>query len=112
MKKEDAFLSKCSVARALGIIGGKWSLRVIHEVCRDTKRFGEFKKGIPEISEKMLIQELKFLTQNGILNRVSYPVVPPKVEYSLTDQGLKILPILDQIMVFGEGLMSEVPVSK
>ncbi|SHJ10085.1 winged helix-turn-helix transcriptional regulator [Aquimarina spongiae] len=105
MKKEDFLSATCSVTRALLVIGGKWSLRVIDEIGKEKKRYGELKKGIPQISEKMLIQELKLLTQNGILERKSYHEVPPRVEYSLTQLGLQTLPILDQIKVFGDDLL-------
>lgn len=105
MKKENFFLSKCPVTRALTVIGGKWSLRVLNEVGYEKKRFGELKRAIPEISEKMLIQELKLLTQNGVLNRVAYHEIPPRVEYSLTEHGLQVIPILEQIKVFGKNLM-------
>ncbi|WP_299122395.1 winged helix-turn-helix transcriptional regulator [uncultured Tenacibaculum sp.] len=62
---------------------------------------------MPEISEKMLIQELKKMTSSNILNRKAYPEIPPRVEYSLTDKGLKVLPILEQIKNFGMELMKK-----
>ena len=71
------------------------------------RRFGELKRLIPAISEKMLIQELKNLVEAGILNRKAYKEIPPKVEYSLTDSGLKLLPIIEQIKNFGIELIDK-----
>ncbi|MGY6648538.1 winged helix-turn-helix transcriptional regulator [Wenyingzhuangia sp. IMCC45574] len=98
--------SDCPVSYALEIIGGKWSLLLVKEIGLETKRFGEIKRLIPSISEKMLIQELKKLVRYGILERKAYPEIPPKVEYSLSKNGKKILPIIDQIKEFGVEVMS------
>ncbi|KAB1158308.1 helix-turn-helix transcriptional regulator [Tenacibaculum aiptasiae] len=102
MKKNE---NKCPVATALKILGGKWTLQIVYEIGNEKRRFGELKRLIPEISEKMLIQELKKMTSSNILNRKAYPEIPPRVEYSLTDKGLKVLPILEQIENFGLELM-------
>lgn len=107
MKKNEKKFSKCPVGEALKVIGGKWRLQIINEIGLEKRRFGELKRLIPEISEKMLIQELKNLTAFGILKRKAYPEVPPRVEYSLTRHGEKILPILAQIKTFGEELVGE-----
>ena len=96
----------CPVHEALKVIGGKWRLRIINEIGHEKMRFGALKRQIPEISEKMLIQELKSLTGLGVLHRKAYPEIPPRVEYTLTDQGLKVLPILEQIALFGDGLIA------
>lgn len=97
----------CPVGTALSIIGGKWRLQIIFQIGNEKRRFGELKRLIPAISEKMLIQELKNLTGAGILNRKAYNEIPPKVEYSLTKEGQKILPIIDQIKAFGTELMEK-----
>ncbi|MEL0651208.1 helix-turn-helix domain-containing protein [Algibacter sp. TI.3.09] len=97
----------CPVSTALSIIGGKWRLQIIFQIGMEKRRFGELKRLIPTISEKMLIQELKNLTQAGILNRKAYKEIPPKVEYSLTLEGQKILPIIDQIQDFGTELIEK-----
>ncbi|WP_299892199.1 helix-turn-helix domain-containing protein [uncultured Lacinutrix sp.] len=98
--------SKCPVNVALKIIGGKWRLLIIFQMKDEKKRFGELKRLIPDISEKMLIQELKKLAQTGIVHRKAYKEIPPKVEYSLTEEGKKILPIIDQISEFGSGILN------
>lgn len=97
----------CPVAEALKVISGKWRLRIIHEIGSRTRRFGELKRSIPEISEKMLIQELKALTQENILKRKAYPEIPPRVEYTLTSYGKGILPIIEEIKHFGTRLIAK-----
>lgn len=80
---------------------------VVKEIGLEKRRFGELKRLIPEISEKMLIQELKALVNFGILNRKAYKEIPPKVEYSLTEDGKSVLPIIDQIKTFGTEMMNK-----
>jgi len=107
MKKTPNTNEPCPVSEALKIIGGKWRLQIIFEIGDQKRRFGEMKRLIPAISEKMLIQELKSLVSLGILRRKAYNEIPPRVEYSLTEQGKKILPIIDQIKVFGSKLIAK-----
>ena len=107
MKKNEKNISACPVSTALKVIGGKWSLQIAYEIGHEKRRFGELKRLIPEISEKMLIQELKNMVKSNIVKRKAYPQVPPKVEYSLTEKGKKILPILKQIENFGIELLND-----
>ncbi|WP_221409061.1 winged helix-turn-helix transcriptional regulator [Reichenbachiella versicolor] len=107
MKKVEKKFQDCPVSHALGIIGGKWSLLIIKEIGLEKRRFGELKRLIPEISEKMLIQELKSLVNFGILNRKAFKDIPPKVEYSLTKRGESVLPIIAQIKAFGTEIMTK-----
>jgi len=95
----------CPVSKALEIIGGKWRLQIIFQLGNEKRRFGELKRLLPAISEKMLIQELKKLTEATIVHRKAYHEIPPRVEYSLTIEGQKILPIIDQIKAFGTELI-------
>lgn len=106
MKKNEK-KDLCPVAVALKVISGKWRLQIIHEIGNKTRRFGELKRLIPEISEKMLIQELKKLTQEDILKRKAYHEIPPRVEYTLTKQGADILPIIEEIKHFGATLIEK-----
>ncbi|WP_435263507.1 winged helix-turn-helix transcriptional regulator [Tenacibaculum sp. nBUS_03] len=92
----------CPVNKALNIISGKWRLRIIYEIGTKKRRFGELKRLIPEISEKMLIQELKSLKSHKVLTRKAYPEIPPKVEYSLSEHGKSILPIIEEIEKYGK----------
>lgn len=105
MKKSENNLSSCPVSEALKIIGGKWRLQIIYEIGGEKRRFGELKRLVPGISEKMLIQELKHLVSYGVLHRKAYKEIPPRVEYSLTEHGKTILPIIEQIEKFGIELL-------
>ena len=100
VKKNENNSSTCPVAIVLKIIGGKWRLRIINEICEERRRFGELKRLIPDISEKMLIQELKALVEYKIVEKKAYKEIPPRVEYYLTEKGKKVLPILDEIVKF------------
>jgi len=99
--------TQCAVGTALKVLGGKWTLRIIYEIGMEKRRFGELKRLIPEISEKMLIQELKALVNYKLLERKAYPEIPPRVEYSLTTYGKKAVPIIYQIKDFGEEIIAK-----
>lgn len=103
---EEKNTNLCPVKESIKMIGGKWRLQIIYEIGQEKRRFGELKRLIPEISEKMLIQELKNLTNAGILARKSYHEIPPRVEYSLTTLGKEILPIIAQVEAFGHKLLA------
>lgn len=107
MKKNEKKIEACPVPRAIKLIGGKWRLHIIRELGMATRRFGALKRRIPEISEKMLIQELKNLTSLGLLHREAYKEIPPRVEYSLTDYGRKVLPIIEQIEQFAQIMVAQ-----
>jgi DNA-binding HxlR family transcriptional regulator len=84
----------CPVSVALNVFGGKWKLQIIWILNKKSLRFGELKRKLPGISEKILIQQLKQLAEDKIVVRNQYPEVPPKVEYHLSDVGKSLLPIL------------------
>ncbi len=107
MEKTQNIIELCPVRESLKIIGGKWRLQIIFEIGSKTRRFGEIKRLIPAISEKVLIQELKNLAELGVLNRKAYKEIPPRVEYSLTEQGKEILPIIEQMKIFGAKLIEK-----
>lgn len=87
---------------ALGLIEGRWKLVIIfHLFGRDVLRFSELERAIPGVSQKMLIQQLRELERDGIVARKTYPQVPPKVEYSLTDWGKLMCPALDALLEWG-----------
>ena len=94
--------SPCPVTTTLSVIGGKWKPIILYAIKKETKRFSEIKRLIPAISQKMLTQQLRELEDDGIVHRRVYPVVPPKVEYSLTDYGRTLMPILDAMVAWGE----------
>lgn len=84
----------CSMELTLDIIGGKWKSIIIWHLGKKTMRFNELKRSLPNITQKMLTQQLRALEESKLINRVIYNQVPPKVEYSLTDYGRSLLPVL------------------
>jgi DNA-binding HxlR family transcriptional regulator len=99
-KKE---LPLCPVATTVGLIGNKWKLLIIRELLSGTKRFGELRKGIPDISQKVLTQNLRAMEEDGIVERKAYAEVPPRVEYLLSDLGNTLRPIIDSMADWGLG---------
>lgn len=87
----------CPTETALGIIGGKWKGMILWCLCQRTMRFGELHKTIPGITQRMLTKQLRELENFDIIVRKVYPVVPPKVEYSLSDHGIALKPLLGQL---------------
>ena len=92
----------CSFVMALDMFSRKWNSLILYHLSSGTKRYSELKKLIDGITQKMLTQSLRELEKYQLINRKVYPVVPPKVEYTLTEYGKEILPILKQIQDFGE----------
>lgn len=90
-------IESCPVSVALDVFGGKWKLQIIWILNEQNLRFGELKRQLPGISEKILIQQLKQLAEDGVVIRHQYPEVPPRVEYHLTDVGRSLLPIMHQL---------------
>lgn len=99
---EKDILPACPVETTLFLIGNKWKVLILRDLFTGTKRFSELKKSLSPITQKMLTQNLRDLEENGIVHRQIYPVVPPKVEYSLTELGLSLKPILDSMQSWGE----------
>lgn len=91
----------CPLVHAMGIIGGKWKPIIIHILNNGTHRFGEIKKCIPQISQKVLTQQLRELELDGVVHRSLYPQVPPRVEYKLTNTGLALQPIIESLYQWG-----------
>lgn len=91
--------------KTLEVICGKWRLFILLHLNDHTRRYGELRKLIPDVSEKVLIQELKALIEIGVVEKQSYNEVPPRVEYRLTEKGLKVLPQLLQLREIGETFM-------
>lgn len=99
MKKE---LPLCPVETTLSLIGDKWKVLILRDLIDGTKRFGELKKSISSISQKVLTQQLRNMEEDGLVERKVYAEVPPKVEYTLTELGLSLKPILDSMWIWGE----------
>lgn len=100
-KKNPPCDEKCPVRASLTLLSGKWTLMILFQINENVMRYGELKRAVTGISEKMLIQELNLLVENKLVSKKVYPEIPPKVEYRLTELGLKTLPIVDKLAEFG-----------
>ena len=100
--KIDGAFYYCPVDLTLSVIGGRWKSLVFWNLRDGTKRFGELKKILVGVNDKMLTQVLRELEQSGIVNRKVHQVVPPKVEYTLTSEGKKLLPVMKLMESWGE----------
>lgn len=94
------------VQTTLSVLGGKWKILILWHLKDETRRFSELKRLIPEISEKMLIQQLRELERDEIVHRNVYPDLPPKVEYSFTGYGRSLEPVLQSLCNWGEAHLS------
>ncbi len=102
MNKEKTKKYHCPVEAAVDIVCGKYKALIIYELIGKVCRYNELQRAIPQATPKMLSQQLKELEADGIINRVLYPVVPPKTEYSLTDLGETLVPIVQSLCDWGE----------
>lgn len=89
------------VELALDVIGGKWKMPILWRLKDRVWRYGELKRSMGKVTHKMLAQQLKELETAGLIRRKVYPTVPPKVEYSLTPQGRKVIPVIKKIRDWG-----------
>ena len=95
-------LPKCPVETTLMLIGNKWKVLVLRDLMSGTKRFGELKKCIGNVSQKVLTAQLRDMEEKGLVIRTVYAEVPPRVEYTLTDTGYSLKPVLDALCEWGE----------
>ena len=103
MKKEiNIQLPACPVETTLTLIGDKWKVLILRDLMPGTKRFGELKKSIGNVSQKVLTAQLRAMEESGLVHREVYAEVPPRVEYSLTELGQSLKPILDSMWAWGE----------
>ena len=93
---------KCNIEVAMEAIDGKWKILILWYLRDEKKRFNELQKLLPRTTQKMLIQKLRELEHDGIINREVFPVVPPKVEYSISTYGESLIPILKQLYKWGD----------
>lgn len=98
MQKE---LPSCPVEITLMLISDRWKVLILRELLEGTKRFGELKKSIGKISQKVLTANLRAMEESGLLTRKVYAEVPPKVEYTLTETGYSLKPVLDAMKEWG-----------
>lgn len=97
----DKALPACPVETTLMLISDRWKVLIIRDLMDGTKRFGELKKTIGSISQKVLTSNLRAMETDGLVNRKVYAEVPPRVEYTLTETGYSLKPILDAMVEWG-----------
>ena len=97
----------CPVTYCMGIIGGKWKPVLLYLLSMEVSRFGVMLRGIEGISKQMLTKQLRELEADGVVHRKVFPVVPPRVEYSLTDKGKSLLPIIAEMRKWGEPYITQ-----
>lgn len=102
-------LPACPVETTLMLIGDKWKVLILRDLLSGTKRFGELKKSIGSVSQKVLTAQLRAMEEDGLVNRRVYAEVPPRVEYSLTETGLSLKPIIDAMLAWGEAYKAHHP---
>lgn len=95
-------LPACPVETTLMLIGDKWKVLILRDLMSGTKRFGELKKSLGSVSQKVLTAQLRDMEDSGLVNRQVYAEVPPRVEYSLTELGQSLKPILETMQNWGE----------
>ena len=105
--KKEAKSCFCPVETTLELIGGKYKSLILWHLVNQTLRFGELKRRIPAATPKMLTQQLRELEDDELIHRKVYPVVPPKVEYSLTELGESMVPLLRSMFDWGEYYLAE-----
>jgi DNA-binding HxlR family transcriptional regulator len=91
----------CPVELSLSVVGGKWTVLVLWHLRGGTRRYSEIRRAIPGITHKMLAQRLRELEADGLVHREVYPVVPPRTEYTLTDEGERMIPALEAMQRWG-----------
>lgn len=102
MAEEGKKLPACPVETTLTLISYKWKVLILRDLLVGTKRFGELKKSIGKVSQKVLTAQLRQMEESGLVKRTVFPEVPPHVEYSLTELGYSLKPILDAMSAWGE----------
>ena len=100
-------LPACPVETTLMLIGDKWKVLILRDLMPGTRRFGELKKSIGSVSQKVLTAQLRDMEANGLVHRKVYAEVPPRVEYSLTEVGRSLKPILDAMSTWGQGYKAQ-----
>lgn len=105
-------LPACPVETTLLLLSDKWKVLILRDLIDGTKRFGELKKSIGSISQKVLTANLRSMEEDGLVSRKVYPEVPPRVEYTLTETGYSLKPVLNSMQIWGEQYQVEMQRSK
>lgn len=92
---------------SIDLIGGKWKVLILWNLYQSTLRFNELNRLFPDLSTKMLTQQLRTMEEDGLIQRTVYPQVPPKVEYSLTEFGISLIPVLKSMQEWGSAYVDK-----
>ena len=111
MEQQKKDLPACPVETTLTLIGDKWKVLILRDLLSGTKRFGELKRSIGSVSQKVLTAQLRAMEASGLVRRKVYAEVPPRVEYTLTETGYSLRPILDAMWAWGEHYKAQNPPS-
>lgn len=101
MEAETDLFGKCPYTTAQKVLSGKWSILILYHLGIKTMRFGELQRQLPELTQSTLTKQLRALEDFGLIERKIYPQVPPKVEYSLSDVGIKFKKVLAELAIWG-----------
>ncbi len=107
--KRLAQFGSCPVATTISLLDSGWKILIMRDLLKGTKRYSQLQKSVSGISQKMLTQSLRQMQDDGIVQRHSYPVIPPKVEYSLTEMGESMRPIINSMHEWGMHYLSDHP---
>ena len=108
MATEEKALPACPVETTLTLISSKWKVLILRDLLAGTKRFGELRRSVGNVSQKVLTAQLREMEDSGLVTRTVYPEVPPRVEYALTELGQSLRPILDAMWSWGEAYQADV----
>ena len=100
-------LPACPVETTLTLISSKWKVLIVRDLLPGTKRFGELRRSVGNVSQKVLTAQLREMEEDGLVDRKVYPEVPPRVEYSLTELGRSLEPVLSALWTWGEGYKAQ-----
>ena len=106
MKKKNE-LPPCPVEITLSMMSDRWKVLILRDLLDGTKRFGELRKSIGKVSQKVLTANLRSMEDDGLISRKVFAEVPPRVEYTLTETGMSLKPILDSMVIWGENYRSK-----
>lgn len=101
MESEKDLFGKCPYTTAQKVLSGKWSIMILYHLGIKTMRFGELQRQLPDLTQSTLTKQLRALEDYGLIERTIYPQVPPKVEYSLSDIGIKFQKVLAELAIWG-----------
>lgn len=107
MNEKTKELPACPVETTLTLIGNKWKVLIMRDLLTGTKRFGKLKKSLRSVSQKVLTAQLRAIEEDGLIHREVYAEVPPRVEYSLTELGWSLKPILDAMVIWGNNYKNQ-----